>query len=135
MTAPRITAEDISRRRSYAAIGAVYDNPPTLVVAKLARMVREDMDALESAWAANRILDDAAKDAQAFAYQAQEARAECDRLRAELDRKALIELSEECRGLLVAHGSDGVVIVAGEFSSGQEFREKYRLSAQTVGAA
>jgi hypothetical protein len=48
---------------------------------------------------------------------------------AELDRKELIELSDECRGLLVAHGSDGTIIVAGEFSSGQEFREKYRLHA------
>lgn len=57
--------------------------------------------------------------------------AEIQRLRDELARRDEIELSEDVYGMLTAHGSDGVMLVCGEFASGREFREKYRVSRRS----
>ena len=57
---------------------------------------------------------------------------ERDRLRTEVARLREIALSDDVRGMLSAHGSDGTILVVGEFSSGREFCEKFRLSAQVA---
>lgn len=57
---------------------------------------------------------------------------ERDRLRTEVARLREIALSDDVRGMLSSHGSDGTILVVGEFSSGREFCEKFRLSAQGV---
>lgn len=45
-----------------------------------------------------------------------------------------IEVSEDCHGLLSAHGADGTILVCGEFKSGREFKEKYRLRSSPAPA-
>ena len=58
----------------------------------------------------------------------QEKIAQVQRLTEEARRVREIEVSEECYGMLTAHGSDGTMLVCGEFKSGREFREKYRVA-------
>lgn len=53
-------------------------------------------------------------------------RAEASALRRQLEELREIELSEECRGLLMANGSDWTILVCGEFANGREFSQKFR---------
>lgn len=48
-------------------------------------------------------------------------------LRRELEEIRKIEASDEVLGWMYAHGSNGEILVAGEFSSGKEFRAKYKV--------
>lgn len=50
-------------------------------------------------------------------------------LRRQVEELREIELSEECRGLLMANGSDGTILVCGEFTNGREFSQKFRARA------
>lgn len=56
-------------------------------------------------------------------------------LRRQVEELREIELSEECRGLLTAHGSDGTILVCGEFTNGREFSQKFRARALRSGEA
>lgn len=56
---------------------------------------------------------------------------EATRAMAEARRLREIEVSDEVRGLLTAHGSDGTVLVCGEFANGREFVEKYRVARRS----
>lgn len=49
MSAGDVTARRIAEMRAYAKIGAVHESAPGVVVAKLARMVREAADDIEAA--------------------------------------------------------------------------------------
>lgn len=51
--------------------------------------------------------------------------------RDQLVRLREIEVSEEVHGILAALGADGTMLVCGEFKSGREFHEKYRVARRS----
>lgn len=58
--------------------------------------------------------------------------AERDGLARDLALSRRIEASEDVRGWMYAHGSDGSILLAGEFASGEEFVTKYRTTPTTT---